>query len=297
MKNFKYSVLFLLSCLFLLNSCLHAQDSLIKVACVGNSITAGYGLENPSLQSYPAQLQTLFDSKKWLIKNFGVSSRTMLKTSDFPYWNEPQYKEALTLEPDVVIIKLGTNDAKRWIWNVHGKEYKNDYKEMIESFRSLSSKPEIFVCLAITGENKGWDIYKSYIKDSLNPKIREIALEEGVNLIDLYSLFLGKEKEWLMGDSVHPTTAGSAAIAARVKESLIHNKTRITVSNGILMAPQAEAYQWYFNRKAITAKNNGTSQMFKPLKAGFYMVSICPSKKNESRFISQEFLYDDDTKK
>jgi lysophospholipase L1-like esterase len=292
MKN-----LALLLTIILISCKLTAQDTLIKVACVGNSITAGYGLENPTLQSYPAQLQTVFDAKKWLIKNFGVSSRTMLKMGDLPYWNEPQYKEALALEPDVVILKLGTNDAKRWIWNVHGKEYKNDYKDMIESFRSLSSKPEIFICLAIPGENRGWDIYKSYIKDSLNPKIREIALEEGVNLIDLYSLFLGNEKAWLQGDSIHPTKAGSAAIAARVKESLIHNKTRITVSNGILMAPQAEAYQWYFNRKVITAKNGGTSQMFKPLKAGFYMVSIRPSKKNESRFISQEFLYDDDAKK
>ena len=34
-----------------------AQENRIKVACIGNSITYGYGLPDRTTQSYPAQLQ------------------------------------------------------------------------------------------------------------------------------------------------------------------------------------------------------------------------------------------------
>jgi lysophospholipase L1-like esterase len=270
---------------------LHAQDSLIKVACVGNSITAGYGLSNPSTESYPAQMQKMFDSKKWMIENFGVSARTMLKTGDLPYWNEPQYKDALALNPNIVIIKLGTNDSKRWIWNKHGSEYKTDYKEMIQSFRNLSSKPEIFICLAIPGENRGWDIYNSYIKDSLNPRIKEVAIENGVNLIDLYNVFSGNEKAWLMGDSVHPNTAGCAVLAKAVKTMITAEKPNIKQNDGTLTTMKAVSYQWYLDNQPIPASNGGTSPSLKPTKQGFYKVSVAIKKGSESRLVSSEFLY------
>jgi len=60
----------------------------ITVTCVGDSITAGYGLSSPSTQSYPAQLQTLLGSG-YTVKNFGSSGTTALKVSDNSYWNPP----------------------------------------------------------------------------------------------------------------------------------------------------------------------------------------------------------------
>jgi len=269
-----------------------AQDSLLRVACVGNSITAGYGLANPATEGYPAQLQTMLGTGRWKVENYGVSARTMLKTGDLPYWNEPQYQMALAFEPNIVVMKLGTNDSKRWIWNVHGKEYKTDYKEMIRSFRQLASEPEIFLCLAIPGENRGWDIYNSYIKDSLNPRITEVALETGANLVDLHTLFLGNEKAWLMGDSVHPNIAGCTAIASKVKAAVTSQKPVISLVKGALEAPVAAAYQWYFNKEVIPADQGGTKRNLSPKKTGVYMVSIKPDKDDESRFVSKECLFE-----
>jgi len=289
MVKCKASVLLL--CLFFIGITLHAQDSLLKVACVGNSITAGYGLSNPATESYPAQMQKMFDSKKWMIENFGVSARTMLKTGDLPYWNEPQYKEALAMNPNIVIIKLGTNDSKRWIWNKHGGEYKTDYKEMIQSFRNLPTKPTIFICLAIPGENRGWDIYNSYINDSLNPRVKEVALEMGVNLIDLHKVFIGNEKAWLMGDSVHPNFAGCTVLANTVKTMITAAKPSIKFINGTLTTFNAESYQWYFNNVQIPASEGGTKQSLKPTKKGLYKVSVAIQKGSESRLVSTEFLY------
>ncbi len=47
----------------------------IKVACVGDSITAGYGLANPGTQSYPAQLQTILGGG-YTVENYGASGAT-----------------------------------------------------------------------------------------------------------------------------------------------------------------------------------------------------------------------------
>jgi lysophospholipase L1-like esterase len=85
-------------------------------AMVGDSITAGYGstgVEN----DYPSQFRRLLDANLYDVYNEGVSARTMLKSGDHPYWNEPQYTETLEMRPDVIVLMLGTNDAKTFQWN------------------------------------------------------------------------------------------------------------------------------------------------------------------------------------
>ena len=57
----------------------------VRIACVGDSITQGVGAVKG--KSYPSQLQALLGDK-WLVRNFGVSGRTLLKKGDFPYWKE-----------------------------------------------------------------------------------------------------------------------------------------------------------------------------------------------------------------
>ena len=87
----------------------------IKVACVGNSITEGFGLENPSVESYPAVLQSLLGNN-YEVENFGLSARTLLMKGDLPYMKEQRFKDALEFLPDIVTIKLGTNDSKPYNW-------------------------------------------------------------------------------------------------------------------------------------------------------------------------------------
>ena len=49
----------------------------IRVACIGNSITDGHGIEMAPAYGYPAELQKMLGDRYW-VKNFGVSGRTML---------------------------------------------------------------------------------------------------------------------------------------------------------------------------------------------------------------------------
>ena len=52
----------------------------IKVACVGNSVTYGYGLENRETESYPSRLQALL-GEEYDVRNFGHSGHTVLTRS------------------------------------------------------------------------------------------------------------------------------------------------------------------------------------------------------------------------
>lgn len=262
-----------------------------KIACVGNSITYGYTLTNPATESYPAQLQNLLGTADWTVGNYGVSSRTMLKNGNLPYWNETAYTNALASKPNYVMIELGTNDAKTTNWNPYGSQFVADYKAMIQSFRNLSSKPEVWIGLLPPGENTGWTIYSGYIKDSVNVKIKQVAIEAGTGLIDIYAAFNG---DWtntsnFKSDGIHPTVAGAAIIAQKVKEMITMTKPKLYYTNGkITSSTQGNACQWYYNGTAIAPAEGGTASDFTPTKTGKYKASLKLSPDNESRIISEE---------
>jgi len=94
---------------------LHALAASVKVACVGDSITAGYLASNASF-AYPGRLQSLLDHKfgagAYLVTNFGAGGATVQKHADSPYWNRTQFTAWASGRYDVVVAMLGTNDAK-----------------------------------------------------------------------------------------------------------------------------------------------------------------------------------------
>ena len=62
------------------------------VACVGDSLTSGFGASS-SNAAYPAVLQTLFGASVQ-VQNFGHSGATMLSVGDLPYQNQVEYTNA-----------------------------------------------------------------------------------------------------------------------------------------------------------------------------------------------------------
>lgn len=280
-------------CFALLNVVVLFGQTTKKIACVGNSITYGYGLSSPTTQSYPAQLQALLGTTLWSVGNYGVNSRTMLKKGDKPYWSVTAYTNAKAYLPNYVMIELGTNDAKTINWNPYGKEFVSDYKEMIQVFQGLSSKPEVWIGLIPPGQYVGWTIYSTYIKDSVNIKIKQIALESGVGLIDMFDALNGNAANWynttiFQADSIHPKTAGAAIIAQKVKEMITMSKPQIAYLNGKINAPTAYGYQWYYNSSVISVADGGNMKEITPTKTGKYKVSLKLNSTNETRIISNE---------
>jgi lysophospholipase L1-like esterase len=279
-------VMIVLFSIFLFPLFVSAQKK--KVSCVGNSITVGYDFSDPYNKSYPGQLRTLLGATNWEVGNFGESSRTMLKSGGYSYWDSQVYKNALASNPNYLILKLGTNDSKRWLWNSSSSSFKTDYKAMVQSFQKLSSKPEIWICLLIPSENASWEIYKSDIKDKVNPKIKEVALEMGLSLIDLYTEMDKNRPDWYLADGVHPTITGAGVIAQKVKEMLLMPKPVVAFANGKVTAPDGADYQWYLNGTPVGIANGGKLKEMNVTVSGKYKVSIKLNTANETRIVSQE---------
>jgi lysophospholipase L1-like esterase len=206
--------------MLLLSNSLLAQ---IKVACVGNSITFGAAIENRWHNSYPAQLDSIL-GENWEVKNFGVSGTTMLRNGDRPYWNQKAFINAKEFLPDAVVIKLGTNDTKPQNWKFKN-EYINDYIAMIEEFRSLSSKPLVFICYPVPAYPDRWGISDSTIRADVIPMIQIVSKKSNAPIIDLYAP-LSNHAEWFP-DKIHPNAIGAAEIAKTVKKVLLKNKRKI----------------------------------------------------------------------
>ena len=91
--------------------CITARaEEKIKTACIGNSVTYGYGHRSPQETSYPVQLGKML-GEKYDVRNFGKSGATLLRKGHRPYNRQAEYDAALEFAPDLAIIHLGLNDT------------------------------------------------------------------------------------------------------------------------------------------------------------------------------------------
>lgn len=187
----------------------------IKVACVGNSITFGAGLPNREKNSYPAQLQVHLGSD-YQVVNFGVSGRTALSKGDYPYMACEAYRNSLAFAPDIVFIKLGTNDSKAHNMK-HVRDFKRDYRTLVRSYKALASKPRIILLLPIKSFlDDPASINDDRCRNTLTPIILQIAEEEGLEYIDLHGALGETYNPVLLPDRIHPSPLGDAIIAEKL---------------------------------------------------------------------------------
>ena len=184
----------------------------VKVACIGNSITYGFGLADRHADSYPSQLRRLL-GEGWEVRNFGLSGRTLLRHGDSPYWNETALADARAYAPDVVVIMLGTNDSKPQNW-MYKDDFRQDYGEFLDQFLRLPSLPHVFACTPVPAYPGAWGIRDSIIRTEIRPEVIAVAREKKVQVIDLYSALSGKPE--CFPDKVHPDEEGSRLIAESV---------------------------------------------------------------------------------
>lgn len=190
----------------------HAQQK-IKVACIGNSITEGHGLGD---STYPAHLQRLLGDK-YEVRNFGRGGRTLLKKGDYPYWNETTFTDAKSWEPNIVIIKLGTNDSKPHNWK-YGNEFYADYAAFVNEFRQLASKPKIYVCHPVPVFKDNFGIREAVVKDEIIPIVKKLAKAEKLKVIDLYTAL--KPYGSHFPDGVHPDKVGATIMANTIYKAI-----------------------------------------------------------------------------
>ena len=195
------------------------QDA-VRVACIGDSITDGHGIDLRTANGYPAQMQTMLGDG-YVVKNLGVSARTMMNSGDLPYMNELAWQDALAFQPDVVVIKLGTNDTKSHNWK-DKKEFSADMQKMIDALKALPTKPRILVCTPIPAIKDTWTISDKIIVEEEIPAIERVAKKNKLEVIDLHAAFTGQESLY-QGDGIHPTQQGARRIAEIVAKAIDPN--------------------------------------------------------------------------
>ena len=201
-----------------LNNLPSRKADAVRVACIGNSITDGSGIDMAEVNGYPAKLQNLL-GEGYNVRNFGVGGRTMLNKGDHPYMNELAWKDALAFNPDIAIIKLGTNDSKPQNWQ-YGNEYAADMQQMIDSLKALPAKPRIYLATPIPAFKPTWNISDSIIVNEIIPIIRKLAKKNKLEVIDLHATFNNKDGKQMQKDNIHPTAEGAAQMAKIIKNSL-----------------------------------------------------------------------------
>ncbi len=188
----------------------------IRLLCIGNSITAGWMTLNPNTDAYPVQLSNMLGDK-WLVMNSGVSGRTMLRLGDYPIWNEQLFKNGLAFNPNIVTILLGTNDSKPWNWDslrgqfIGKDEFVGDYKAMVDTLRTLSSSPVIWLGLPPPAFHDTLGIRDSVITTDIIPMIKQVAADKGCPIIDINTAMKNYGKYF--SDGIHPNTTGSELMA------------------------------------------------------------------------------------
>ena len=188
----------------------------VRVACIGNSITFGAGIRNRSRDSYPSVLARMLGGSYW-VKNFGVSARTMLNKGDHPYMNEPAYKNALAFNPNIVVIKLGTNDSKSFNWK-YKADFMKDAQTMIDAFKGLPSQPKIYLCYPSKAYLTGDGINDDIISKEIIPMIKKLAKKNDLSVIDLHTAMDGMPE--LFPDRIHPNEKGAQVMAKAVYQSI-----------------------------------------------------------------------------
>ncbi|SEA92150.1 sialate O-acetylesterase [Flavobacterium gillisiae] len=196
-----------------------AQKTTIKVACIGDSVTAGYLLANSETESYPSQLQAIMGTN-FEVKNFGCSGATLLKKGHKPYFKTQQCADAITFSPDVAIIHLGLNDTDPRNWPNHKEEFDADYTWLLDTLKKQNPAVKIYIC-QMTPIFSEHPRFKSGTRDwywQIQSHITNIAKTNEVGLIDLHEKLYPRPD--LFPDALHPTKEGANILAQTVYSAI-----------------------------------------------------------------------------
>ena len=196
-----------------------AGSGIKKIACVGDSITYGYHIDNWFFHNYPYILQVLLGSG-YYVRNYGLSGSTAMRAAKMSYRRFPNYRKSLKFQPDAVVIMFGTNDANAQNWK--GPEvYTAKYRELLQSYRELPSSPMIWLMTPPlplypkTEEDRAMNEHIRQERDC----VKALAEELDVQVIDLCEK-TKDHPDWFQPDGVHPNAKGAMEIAHIVYDAI-----------------------------------------------------------------------------
>lgn len=195
----------LLLCVVLLSSTVPADENRLTVLFVGDSITAGFGIDEGD--AFPALIQTRLDSLEWPVNavNAGLSGETSSGGLRRIKW-------LLRQQVDVLVLELGANDGLRGI--DLGLTEKN-LREIIRITKETHPECVIVVAGMQVPTNLGSDYTETFRK-----MFGRIAEDTGSHLIPFLLEGVGGVPELNLPDGKHPTAKGHKILADNVWQVL-----------------------------------------------------------------------------
>lgn len=192
------------------------------IACLGDSITFGWGvLSTRDRDAWPAVLQGLLGDGCEVL-NLGVCDATLLDGGDVAYLGTGNVEVALAARPSTILLMLGTNDTRDYVWDAH--RYELGLRSLVERLsegdwghRVVPMVPPKAFMGAYGGPRPG-TADDALIAGQVRPTVLRVSEEYGLTCIDLYALTEG-HPEWFP-DGLHPNAEGNRAIAYEVYERL-----------------------------------------------------------------------------
>lgn len=196
------ALFFMLLCLFPLHAKAEAPK---RIVALGDSLTAGYGLE--AGQDFATKLQEALieDGVYVKIDNAGVSGDTSaggLARVDWATAGEPK--------PDLVIVALGANDMLRTI------DPSVTRKNLAGILDKLKAK-DIPVLLA--GMRSPTNLGPLF-RGKFDKMYRDLAKEYDVPLYPFFLEGVAMNKELNLGDGIHPNQKGIAIMVENILPSV-----------------------------------------------------------------------------
>jgi len=184
------------------------RGSSTRVACMGDSIT--------ELTAYPADLQDLLGDG-YSVGDFGVSGSTVLTDTSIPYIYTTAFLKAEVFLPDIVVIMLGTNDARADNYQSIGN-FVADYKQLVREVQALKSNPKIYLVKPPPIFHNNLNLSNANLVEGVIPGIEQVAKDLDLSTIDIYTPLVDHSNYFM--DGVHPNNNGASVIASIIYKSL-----------------------------------------------------------------------------
>ncbi|MCD6563668.1 MAG: hypothetical protein J7K23_07150 [Thermoproteales archaeon] len=194
----------------------------MKIVALGDSVTLSYGPKRSPwiLHSWPKILERVLSSnleERVIIINSGVggdTTRGALNRLD---------RDVFQHEPDYLLVMFGLNDALNVYRSITAEEYENNLRIIVELANNRNIKVVLLTPNPVTErfiryrEGKSLERLKIFVE-----RVRKIARELNVPLIDVFQLFLDNENyiETLY-DGVHPDYIGQCMLGSYLAYSLL----------------------------------------------------------------------------
>lgn len=176
-----------------------ADSPAATIVCLGDSITAGRGLEEN--QAYPALVQELArqDGLDWTLVNAGISGDTTASGLRRVAW-------LIKAKPDLALVALGGNDGLR---GLPLEQTRANLTAICERFSAAGVRVALAGMLLPT--NYGEPYRSDFAK--LFPAL---ATERMLPLMEFLLKDVGGKPELNQADGIHPTAEGQRLIAGNV---------------------------------------------------------------------------------